>query len=268
MQLDVIMLGLYVGRLPGVTLETVGVYAAAVAIGSGVRKVNQAFTPILTPVVARHLATGDVRGAETSYAFLARWMLALLLPLVAVLGLAGGAILTIYGPSFAQGGVWVSVIGAACALNAFAGLGELVLMVSRPAVNLANSCVALAAAIGLNLILIPAYGPLGAAIGMLVPYALQAVLRGVEMSWLLGWRWPWRELAKPWTAALLALPLGLGVRLLGGGTAAVQLAAASVYLAAYVAAWRAVGLEPKDREVLDLLLRRRPPAPQVVQAAS
>jgi hypothetical protein len=46
------------------------------------------------------------------------------------------------------------------------------------------------------------------------------------------------------------------------------LAAASVYLAGYVAAWRMVGLEPKDREVLDQLLRRRQPARHVVQAAS
>jgi O-antigen/teichoic acid export membrane protein len=261
------MLGLYVGRAPDVTLETLGIYAAACAVGGGLRKINQAFTPILTPVVARQMATGDVRGAEASYGYLARWMLAILLPLVAVLALAGGAILSIYGPSFGRGGVWVAVIGAACALNAFVGLGELVLMVTRPAVNLANSCAALMVGVGANLLLIPAFGPLGAAIGMLVPYSVQGLLRGVEMSRLLGWRWPWRELAKPWAAALLALPLALGVRLVGG-TAPIQLAAAAVYLAGYAAAWRLVGLEPSDREVLDLLLRRRVLAPTVVQAAS
>ena len=52
MRLDVIMLGLFVGRAPGVTPETLGIYAAAVEVAGGLRKLSQAFTPILTPVLA------------------------------------------------------------------------------------------------------------------------------------------------------------------------------------------------------------------------
>ena len=124
MRIDFIMLGWFVGRAPGVTLETLGIYAAAVELSCGLRKVSQSFTPIFTPIVARQMGTGQIRDAEASYGYLARWMLAILLPAVAGLGLAGGALMMIFGPTFYRGGVWTAVIGLGCALNAFAGLGE------------------------------------------------------------------------------------------------------------------------------------------------
>lgn len=255
MQIDVLMLGLFVGRAPGLTLETLGIYAAAVEIASGVRKVNQAFAPIFTPVVARQMRTDDVAAAQESFAYLGRWMLAILLPAVAVFVLAGGAIMTIYGRAFVAGGTWLAILGVACAMNAFVGLGEVVLMLERPRLNLVNSSAACAGAIALNLVLIPRLGPLGAAIGMLVPYTIYGVLRALEISWLFDWRWPWRALLKPAIAAGAALPLGLIVRLAGSGLVA-ELAAGIIYLAAYFAVWRTLGLEPRDRDVLEHLLGR------------
>src|SRR5213593_3433255 len=58
-RLDLIMLGYFVGRAPGVTLATVGVYSAVIGTANGLRKVNQAFNPIFAPVVAGMTATGD-----------------------------------------------------------------------------------------------------------------------------------------------------------------------------------------------------------------
>lgn len=255
MEIDVVMLGLFVGRAGGVTLETLGIYAAAVEAAGGLRKVSQAFTPIFTPIVARQISTGQIRDAEASYGYLARWMLAVLLPVVAVFAIAGGAIMTIFGEAFRIGGSWAAIVAVACALNAFVGLGETILMIERPKLNLINSAVAFAAAIALNLALIPLFGPLGAALSMLVPYIIQGVLRGVEISWIFDWQWPWRSLLKPWLAATAALPPALLLRMTARGTP-LELAAAAVYLAGYVVAWRLIGLEPSDRDVLAHLLRR------------
>src|SRR5207237_5721776 len=58
-RLDLLMLGYFVGRAPGVTLATVGVYSAVIGTANGLRKVNQAFNPIFAPVVAGMTATGD-----------------------------------------------------------------------------------------------------------------------------------------------------------------------------------------------------------------
>jgi hypothetical protein len=98
------------------------------------------------------------------------------------------------------------------------------------------------------------FGPLGAAIGMLVPYSIQTMLRGAEIVWLFDWRWPWRALAKPWIAALAALPGALAVRLSTSGTA-FELASAAVYLASYFAVWRMIGLDPSDRAVLQQVFK-------------
>ncbi|HEX3620130.1 MAG TPA: oligosaccharide flippase family protein, partial [Candidatus Udaeobacter sp.] len=102
-RLDLLMLGYFVGRAPGVTLATVGIYSAVIGTANGLRKVNQTFNPIFAPVVAGMTATGNHEIAAVTYARLAQWMLWILLPLVAVLSLAGSTILLIYGPAFWQG---------------------------------------------------------------------------------------------------------------------------------------------------------------------
>ncbi len=256
MRIDLIMLGWFVGRAPGVTLQTLGIYAAAVEVGGGLRKVSGSFTPIFTPVVARQIGARQIREAEASYGYLARWMLAILLPSVVVLALAGGTIMTLFGPTFYRGGIWAAIIGCGCALNAFVSLGETILMVERPQINLLNSSIALLAAVGLNLVLIPAYGALGAAFGVLCPYAIKGLLRWLEIRRFFEWRWPWHALVKPWIAASVPVPLALLVFWLGRGRW-VELVAAAVYLAGYFIIWRLIGLEPNDRAVLDQLLRKK-----------
>lgn len=255
MRIDVIMLGWFVGRAPGVTLETLGIYAAAVEVGGGLRKVSQSFTPIFTPIVARQIGHGQIREAEASYGYLARWMLAILLPAVVVLALAGGAIMSIFGPTFYRGGIWVAIIGGGCALNAFVSLGETILMVERPNFNLLNSSIAFVAAVGLNLALIPAFGAMGAALGVLGPYVISGLLRWAEIRWFFAWRWPWRALFKPWIAALVPLPPAVFVRLLGHAWW-IDLASAALYLAGYFVTWRLIGLEPNDREVMARMFKK------------
>jgi len=97
LRLDIIMLGWFIGRAPGVTLATVGVYGATVELAGGLRKVNQAFNPIFAPVVAGMTATGNQQHAAATYTRLAEWMLWILFPLVAVIlgdinGLIGTAV--------------------------------------------------------------------------------------------------------------------------------------------------------------------------------
>jgi len=254
MRIDVILLGLHIGRAPGVTLESVGIYAACVEIAGGLRKASQAFTPILTPVLAAQIGRGETEAARASYAYVARWMLALLLPAVAVLALSGGAVLRLFGSGFEQGAPWLTVAAVACALNAFVGLGETILMIQRPAWNAINASVAATAAVAVNLWLIPRYGPLGAALGMLVPYGLQGVLRGIQLTVGLQWRWPWQALVRPWIAAGAAVPLAVLVRITIDGPRG-DAAAGVLYLCSYAAAWWAMGLEPEDRLVLNRLRR-------------
>ena len=237
LRLDLIMLGWFVGRAPGVTLATVGVYGAVIGLASGLRKVNHAFNPIFAPVVAGLTASGDQQHAVATYTRLAQWMLWMLLPFVAVLILAGEPILWIYGPAFRQGNVWLSITAVACAIDAFVGFGETVIMVQRPRFNLINSTISCVVAFFANLWLIPRYGVTGAAIGLLIPYTLQGVLRSIVLRVVFGWQPQWRHVLPPILAGAIAIVPAIGCRIAFNGLTG-QLAAATAFLAIFGGTWQ------------------------------
>lgn len=235
-RLDVVMLGCFVGRAPGVTLTTLGVYGACVEVAGGLRKVNQAFNPIFAPVVAGLTADGDQEHAAIAFSRVSQWMLWVLLPLVAVLALAGSVILGIYGPVFQQGGLWVGIVALACATNAFVSLAETVIMVQKPRLNLLNSIITCAVALTANVWLISRFGATGAAFGILLPYVLQGILRYRALRMVFRWQNPWGDVARPLLAALIAAVPAIFCRALIDGMTG-QVIAAVVFLVIYGAAW-------------------------------
>lgn len=245
-RLDVIMLGYFIGRAPGVTLTTVGIYGAVVDTANGLRKVNQAFNPIFAPVVAGMTATGDHERAAATYALLAQWMLWILLPLVAVMSLAGGTILLIFGPAFRQGGVWLGIVALASAINAFVSLGETVIMVQRPRLNLLHSSIICAVGGGGLLWLIPRFGVMGAAFGILVPYVVQGILRYATLRFVFRWKDSWSDIRPPLVAAVIAfLPAILCRALLEGIMG--QVTSAAAFLATFCAQWLRHHLRSKPK---------------------
>src|SRR5437867_8506750 len=132
-------------------------------------------------------ATGDHETAAATYARLAQWMLWILLALVAVMSVAGSTILLIYCPAFLQGGVWLGIVALASAINAFVALGETVIMVQRPDLNLLHSSITCTVAAAGLLFLIPRFGVMGAAFGILLPYLVQGILRFTRLRCMFNW---------------------------------------------------------------------------------
>jgi O-antigen/teichoic acid export membrane protein len=247
-RLDLITLGYFVGRAPGVTLATVGVYSAVIGTANGLRKVNQAFNPIFAPVVAGMTASGDHETAAATYARLAQWMLWILLPLVAVLSLAGGTILLIYGSAFRQGGVWLGIVALASAINAFVALGETVIMVQRPRLNLLHSSITCVVAVAGLLWLIPRFGVMGAAFGILLPYLVQGTLRYVTLRWVFHWKDSWSDIRPPLVAAGIAVLPAIPCRVLLSGIIA-QVTSAAVFLAIFGVQWWQHHIHRKDKHL-------------------
>ena len=235
-RLDLLMLGYFVGRAPGVTLTTVGIYSAVIGTANGLRKVNQTFNPIFAPVVAGMTATDDHDVAAATYARLAQWMLWILLPLVAVLSLAGSTILLIYGPAFWQGGLWLGIVALASATNAFVSLGETVIMVQRPRLNLLHSSITCVVAFAGLFWLIPRFGPLGAAVGILLPYIVQGFLRYATLRWVFKWKDSWSDIGPPLIAAGIAIVPALICRGFLSGVVG-QVTSAAVFLAVFGVQW-------------------------------
>jgi O-antigen/teichoic acid export membrane protein len=235
-RLDVILLGCFVGRAPGVTLTTLGIYGAAVEVANGMRKVNQTFNPIFAPVIAGLTAGGDQRHAAATFARVAQWMVWVLLPIFGVLVLAGGLILSIYGPGFRDGAQWLSIVALACGTNAFVGLAETAIMVQRPGINLINSLIACVVAVLCDLWLISSFGATGAAFGILVPYSLLGLLRYRALRLVFGWERPWANLSAPFMAAGAAAIPALVLRWLVHGIAS-EVGSALVFLGLFGTAW-------------------------------
>lgn len=236
-RLDVVMLGCFVGRAPGVTLATVGIYGAVVEVASGLRKVNQTFNPIFAPLIAGMTVDGDQRHAAATFARVAQWMLWILLPLFAVMALAGPLILSIYGAEFRQGWLWLDIVALACGTNCFATLAETVIMVQRPGINLFNSAIAVVVGFLANLWLINSFGSIGAAFGILLPYVLLGLLRHRTLRLVFGWEKPCRNLAPPFISALIAVLPAIVCRVLLQGVLA-QIVSGLVFLAIFGLLWR------------------------------
>lgn len=236
-RLDVILLACFIGRAPGVTLASVGIYGTVVEVAWGCRKVTQAFNPILSPIVAGITAHGKQEHAAQAFSLVAQWMLWVLVPLVAVMVLAGPIILGIYGPAFQEGAIWLSIVALACATDAFVGLAETIIMVQRPRLNLLNSSIAFVFSIVANLYLIQRFGVIGAAFGILLPYVVLGFLRYRALRSVFLWRNPWANLGPPLLGALVAVIPAVGGRLLLHGTAG-QVLSATTFLVVYFAAWQ------------------------------
>ncbi len=236
-RVDVIMLGCFIGHAPGVTLPAVGIYGAVVEVGSGLRKVNQAFTPIFAPLVAGMTAHGEQEHAAATFSRVAQWMLWILLPLLAIMALAGSLILSIYGPAFRQGAAWLVIVALACGTNCFVGLAETVIMVQKPRLNLLNSAITAVIAVAANVWLISSLGVLGAAFGILLPYVLLGILRHRTLRLVFGWERPWSNIAPPVIAALIAAVPAIPCRLLLGGAVG-QITSGLVFLAVFGLQWR------------------------------
>jgi O-antigen/teichoic acid export membrane protein len=173
-------------------------------------------------------------------------MLWILLPCVAVLSLAGSTILLIYGPAFWEGGRWLGIVALASATNAFVSLGETVIMVQRPHLNLLHSVITCVVAFAGLLWLIPRYGPLGAAIGIFLPYVVQGILRYATLRWVFHWKDSWSDISQPLTAAGIAIVPALICRGFLSGIVG-QITSAAVFLAVFGAQWWHHHVHRKDK---------------------
>ena len=203
-RLDVILLAAFVGRAPGVTLPMVGIYGTALELAIALRQVNQAFNPIFGPIVAGLTVHGEQPRAAAAFARVTQWMLWVQLPILAVMIFGGSIILGIYGPQFRQGGFWLGIVAVACMINALVGMAETAIMVQRPQLNLFNSALTLAIALGADVWLISRFGVTGAAFGILLPYVLLGLLRWRALRKVFGWKNPWSEAGGPLFAGLVA----------------------------------------------------------------
>lgn len=134
---------------------------------------------LFTPLASRLLARGDRKGIAELYWSTTVWVAVVSFPLLALtMSLAEPLTVTLFGDRYSSSAVYLAILAVAYYQNAALGLNGLVLKVSGQlryvvTINLAAGVLNL----GLNLVLIPRYGALGAALGTGATLVVHNLLR-------------------------------------------------------------------------------------------
>jgi O-antigen/teichoic acid export membrane protein len=156
---------LLVAALAG--LAAAAVYAVAGRFVVLIQLANQAISQSVQPRLAEALATGDRATANHLYQTATGWLVLITWPISLLVILFAPLYLGLFGAEYKAGAPVVVVLACATLVATGCGMVDMVLaMAGRTSWNLLNVLVALVITIGLDLLLIPAHGALGAAIGL------------------------------------------------------------------------------------------------------
>lgn len=147
----------------------------------------QAVQMTVSPQLSRLFARNDNAGAQRVFATSTLWTMVFSWPLYLITAAAAGFVIPIFGAEYGAGTTSVVVLSMAMLVATACGSVDAVLLMSgRSLVSLANAVVTLVVNVGLDLVLIPRFGILGAAVGWAISIVLRNALALVQIRHLLG----------------------------------------------------------------------------------
>ncbi len=238
---DILLLGYFAQP------STVGLYSAAFQAASVFALVVQSFESILQPVYSQRIAMADRTGLERDFQNMMRWIGMVVIPLFVVISLCGRPLLSLYGEEYTKGlSCLIALAFGQCFNSLSAPAHGLLVLAGYSRLVMWNSVIVALLQIGLNVVLIPDYGILGAAIATGLGLMLVNILRLIQVRRLLGIQpvdpWSWKIIA----AAGIALAM---VSLLRGWLEHVGLLTGAFAIVYLMALW-IIGLHKEDQEVL------------------
>jgi O-antigen/teichoic acid export membrane protein len=241
---DTILLGIF--RTTG----EVGVYNVATRLVALATFVMGPITTAFAPRIAHLHHRRRMSTLQHTYRAATGWIVRLSLPAFVVLLALPRELLGYLGKGFAVGATVTMVLAAGKLVDAATGPCAMVLnMAGRPAVNMLDNVAVLVGNIVLNLVLIPRYGIVGAAIAWAISLSAVNLARVGQVWFLLGMLPFSRGVLKAFCAAAAAYVVGvLLVRSLPSGLAA-PLALVAIGLT-YLGLILLQGVDPDDRLVL------------------
>lgn len=241
------------------SLTSVGIFSVAGHIQLIGSIFHSAVVSSSMPVFAQLHDRGDRAGMTRLYQTTSRWTLTLNLPFFLAALLFPQYLLAIFGTEFEAGATALVILACGNLLNAATGSSGAVLdMSGYTIVKLLNATISVGLALALNLLLIPSYGIIGAAIAAASAVGIVNLLRVVQVRILVGVGPYNRDFLKPIAAGVAAaaatLVAGVLTQALDGWARAGLglLVLAGVYTAAIIA----LGITEDDRLVLDRVGRK------------
>jgi len=244
---DIFLIGFFLDPM------AVGFFAVANEIAMSANKISQAFGPIFYPIAAELHHTKDYNRLKQNYKMTFRWSLGLHLLFIAIMWFLGKPILFLFGKEFVSvyQALFVLVVGYGIR-GIFAPADASLLMGGHSLLNLINTIALMVINVGANIILIPHYGILGAAIGTCASMVLIDIVRVTEVYFLFK--------KHPFDGSTL--------KLVGASLVAIALVVLfdtwfsniiiniAVLIVSFLLSLALLGLEPEDRAMVRMLLSK------------
>jgi O-antigen/teichoic acid export membrane protein len=246
-QIDKVLIGFYINA------REVGIYSVAMAIVAFVPVALQSVNQIFSPTIADLHTRGEQDLLGRLFQTLTKWILAFTLPLATVVIVFSKPLMRIFGPEFEAGWIVLAIGTLGQLVNCGTGsVGYLLLMSGNQKRLIKVQAIMTAVMVVLNVILIPRFGILGAALATAVTAIVSNIWYLMEVRSALGispYNWRYLHLVP---AVLVSSGLVVGMRWATNSFrpqwAVIVLSAALSYIA-LVGISMMVGLDEGDRIV-------------------
>lgn len=163
-------------------VASVGVFSVASQITMISDMFHSSIVTVSQPIIAEISSRGDRDQLKNFYQTVSRWSLTLNFPLFLALLLFPGPIISIFGESFTTGIVVLKILAWNGLINTGTGIcGVLIDMSGNTRLKLVNTITSVTVSISLSLLMIPAWGLIGAAIASLSSAIIINLLRLIEV---------------------------------------------------------------------------------------
>lgn len=234
-------------------ITSVGLYSVASRVNMVGLMFHQAVATTSQPIVSGLYDQGKKEQLSRFYQTMTKWTFTVNLPIFLVLQLFPGTILAIFGKEFVGGALALTILAWGNLIEAATGIcGVVIDMTGRTKLKLLNVIVLSFVSIGLNLILIPRYGIVGAAIASISATLVVNLLR-VGQVYVLYRLQPYNlSFLKPVVAGLVALGSTWALSLLlPTGTNLIFIGLNIILImAVYVGMILLLGLSQEDKAIL------------------
>ena len=160
-RVDVLLVAALAGLVPA------AIYAVAGRFVVLIQFANQGISQSVQPRLVEALATGDTRAANELYQTATGWLVLVTWPINLLVITFAPVYLGLFGDDYRTGANVVVVLACAMLVATGCGMVDMVLaMAGRTSWNLVNVLIALGMTVCLDVLLIPRFGALGAAIGL------------------------------------------------------------------------------------------------------
>jgi len=254
-QTEIFVLGLLRPAAP------LGVFGVARRLSILMAALLTSITVVFNPMVADLHHRDQRQQLERLFKTSTRWLFTVGLAVCLVESLFARDILQLFGQGFEAGASTLAILAFGQLVNVGTGTVDSVLaMIGRARLSLLNSLLFLALSLVLDVLLIPPWGIVGAAIANSIALIVVNVLRVVQVRVLLGMIPYDRRFLRPAAAGLLAGAVASTVPMPQMFPASDLVLGVGLLLTVYAMVLGLFGLDPIDREVgvaLWARLRRR-----------